>query len=101
MITLCLCMILVPLGLFGYYKYNVYALKNDTYKHLFAEGYSQSDIKNFRVVFKKLTLLSSIVEFTDEPNVVYWYDKKQGKIVQIGIYEAKDIPEEQQFKHLE
>ncbi|RDI36437.1 hypothetical protein [Falsibacillus pallidus] len=101
MITLCLCMTLIPISLFGYYKYNVGVLKDETYTHLSTEGYSEDDIKNVQVVMKKIPLLSTLVEFTDEQGVIYWYDKKQGEIVQIGIYESPGIPEEQHFKHLE
>lgn len=78
------------LCLFGYYKYNVHALKQDTYDYLYGKGYEDSEIKKVEVVNVKGTLLSSLVEFTDEPNVLYWYDKRDGEIVQIGIYGSND-----------
>jgi len=87
MIILAILIVGTPLCLIGYYKYNVYALKKETYDYLYSKGYEEKEIKKVEVVNLKGPLLSSLVEFTDEPNVLYWYDKRDGEIVQIGIYE--------------
>ena len=71
--------------MFGYYKYNVYDLKKETYDYLYSKGYEESEIKKVEVVIELGPLLSTLVEFADEPNVLYWYDKRDGEIVQIGI----------------
>ena len=90
MITLAILTVGTPLCLFGYYKYNVYALKKETYDYLYSNGYEENEINKVEVINVKGPLLSSLVEFTDEPNVLYWYDKRDGEIVQIGIYELND-----------
>ncbi|KGR88312.1 hypothetical protein CD30_18400 [Ureibacillus massiliensis 4400831 = CIP 108448 = CCUG 49529] len=100
MIVLGILITLTPLCLFGYYNYNVYTLKKETYGYLSNRGYEENEIKKIEVVNVKGPLLSSMVEFVDEPNVVYWYDKKDGEIVQIGIYESND-DYETKFKHVE
>ena len=90
MIILAILIVGTPLCLFGYYKYNLYALKKETYDYLYSKGYEENEIKKVEVINVKGPLLSSLVEFTDEPNVLYWYDKRDGEIVQIGIYELND-----------
>ena len=90
MIILAILFVGTPLCLFGYYKYNLYALKKETYDYLYSKGYEENEIKKVEVINVKGPLLSSLVEFTDEPNVLYWYDKRDGEIVQIGIYEPND-----------
>ena len=86
MIILAILFVGTPLCLFGYYKYNLYALKKETYDYLYSKGYEENEIKKVEVINVKGPLLSSLVEFTDEPNVLYWYDKRDDSIVQIGIY---------------
>ncbi|RLQ94540.1 DUF3139 domain-containing protein [Falsibacillus albus] len=100
MIVLLLLTILVPLGLFGLYKYNAHALKRDTFDHLSNEGYSRNEIRNVEVVFKEGALLSTLVEFVDEPHVQYWYDEREGQIVQIGTYDSNGL-NEMKLRHLE
>ena len=90
MITLAILTVGTPLCLFGYYKYNVYALKKETYDYLYSNGYEENEINKVEVINVKGPLLSTLVEFTDEPNVLYWYDKRDGEIVQIGIYGPND-----------
>lgn len=90
MIILAILIVGTPLCLFGYYKYNEYALKKETYDYLYSKDYEENEIKKVEVINVKGPLLSSLVEFTDEPNVLYWYEKRDGEIVQIGIYELND-----------
>ena len=90
MIILAILIVGTPLCLFGYYKYNLYALKKETYDYLYSNGYEENEINKVEVINVKGPLLSTLVEFTDEPNVLYWYDKRDGEIVQIGIYELND-----------
>ena len=90
MIILAILFVGTPLCLIGYYKYNEYTLKKETYDYLYSKGYEENEIKKVEVINVKGPLLSSLVEFTDEPNVLYWYDKRDGEIVQIGIYEPND-----------
>ena len=90
MIILAILTVGTPVCLFSYYKYNEYAIKKDTYDYLYSKGYEENEIKKVEVVIEIGPLLSSVVEFTDEPNVLYWYDKRDGEIVQIGIYEPND-----------
>ena len=99
MIILAILFVGTPLCLFGYYKYNLYALKKETYDYLYSKGYEENEIKKVEVINVKGPLLSSLVEFTDEPNVLYWYDKRDDSIVQIGIYEPNDG--ETKFRHSE
>ena len=100
MIILAILIVGTPLCLIGYYKYNEYTIKNETYDYLYSKGYEENEIKKVEVINVKGPLLSSVVEFADEPNVLYWYDKRDGEIVQIGIYElnAADVTK---FKHSE
>jgi len=90
MIILAILFVGTPLCLFGYYKYNLYALKKETYDYLYSKGYEENEIKKVEVINVKGPLLSSLVEFTDEPNVLYWYDKRDGEIVQIGVNGSND-----------
>lgn len=90
MIILAILTVGTLLCLFGYYKYNVYALKKETYDYLYSKGYADHEIKKVEVVIEIGPLLSSVVEFADEPNVLYWYDERDGEIVQIGIYGPND-----------
>ena len=90
MIILAILIVGTPLCLFGYYKYNLYALKKETYDYLYSKGYEENEIKKVEVINVKGPLLSSLVEFTDEPNVLYWYDKRDGEIVQIGVNGSND-----------
>lgn len=99
MIILAILIIGTPLCLFGYYKYNKYALKKETYDYLYSKGYEEEEIKKVEVIIEIGPLLSSVVEFEDEPNVLYWYDKRDGQIVQIGINGLNDG--ETKFKHSE
>ena len=98
-----------PLCLLGYYKYNEYTIKKETYDYLYSKGYEENEIKKVEVIIEIGPLLSTIVEFADEPNVLYWYDKRDGEIVQIGIYEPNAREQriyesndgESKFKHSE
>ena len=88
-----------PLCLFGYYKYNEYVIKKETYDYLYSKGYEENEIKKVEVINVKGPLLSSLVEFADEPNVLYWYDKRNGEIIQIGVNGSNDG--ETKFRHSE
>ena len=90
MIILAILIVGTPLCLIGYYKYNEYTLKKETYDYLYGKGYEENEIEKVDVISVKGPLLSTLVEFTDEPNALYWYDKRDGEIVQIGIYELND-----------
>lgn len=59
-----------PLCLIGYYKYNEYTLKKETYDYLYSNGYEENEINKVEVINVKGPLLSTLVEFTDEPNVL-------------------------------
>ncbi|WP_017755021.1 alpha-amylase family protein [Calidifontibacillus oryziterrae] len=100
MIVLCVLIVLTPLCIYGYYKYNVYALKKETYEHLYNKGYEDTEIKKIEIINVKGPALSSLVEFNDETNVLYWYDKRNGQIVQIGIYGSND-DSEKKYRHVE
>lgn len=100
MIVLGILIALTLICLFGYYNYNVYTLKKETYRYLSNKGYEDNEIKKLEVINEKGPLLSSVVEFVDEPNVLYWYDKMNGEIVQIGVYEQND-DYETKLKHIE
>ena len=45
MITLAILTVGIPLCLFGYYKYNVYAFKKEKYNYLYSKGYGLNDSK--------------------------------------------------------
>ena len=90
MIILAILTVGIPLCLFAYYKYNIYVFKKETYDYLYGKGYEEHEIKKVEIVIEIGSLLSSVVEFADEPNVLYWYDKRDGEIVQIGIYGSND-----------
>ena len=90
MIILAILIVGTPLCLFNYYKYNKYTLKKETYDYLYSKGYEENEIKQVEVINVKGPLLSTLVKFTDEPNVLYWYDKRDGEIVQIGVNGSND-----------
>ena len=100
MIILALLIVGTPISLIGYYKYNEYAIKKETYDYLYSKGYEENEIKKVEVVNEMGPLLSTLVEFADEPNVLYWYDKIDGDIIQIGIYKpnATDVTK---YRHSE
>ena len=100
MTILAILIVGTPLSLIGYYKYNEYTIKKETYDYLYHKGYEENEIKKVEVINEMGPLLSTLVEFADEPNVLYWYDKRDGEIVQIGIYEPNGA-DVTKFKHSE
>ncbi|WHY89133.1 DUF3139 domain-containing protein [Neobacillus novalis] len=91
--------IIIPLGFYGYIKYQFNSLKDDTYDYLL-ERYNKDQIQKIET---QLTIGSyhyvAFVTFKDEPEHIYEYRRIDGKIKQ-----GTPLPSEEKapkYKHLE
>ncbi len=57
MIILAILIVGTPLCLFGYYKYNEYTLKKETYDYLYSKGYEENEIKKVEVIIVNRTVV--------------------------------------------
>ncbi|WP_267888733.1 DUF3139 domain-containing protein [Bacillus weihaiensis] len=64
--------IMVPSLIFGYVKYKLHSLEEQTYAYLLKE-YKEEDILKVKANIQKGTLFIANVTFKDEPNYVYDY----------------------------
>lgn len=97
-ITIFFLIFLTPLAIWGYVKYEHYALEKETLNYLIDKGYSEDEILSIESKLKKLSLFTAEVAFKDEPTISYDYKKGDNIIIQIGPTHDKPNYE---FKHLE
>lgn len=96
--VICIVLISSPILVFGYVKFQLHSLQNETFQYLETKGYLESDIKSVETGLQKLSLYTAFVKFENEPEITYEYKKdKNGEIIQIGAtpflddYEYKNI----------
>lgn len=102
-ISVFLLMFITPLAIWGYVKYQHYALEKETLNYLIDKGYSETEILSIESKLKKLSLFTAEVRFRDEPEVVYDYRNDGIKFFQMGepSYFPENFEEDYEFKHLE
>lgn len=94
-----LLILMTPLVIFSYFKFNFYTLEKETYDYLLEQGYEEEEIIDVETQFKKITLFTAEVTFKDEPHVIYSYKKEKGEIIQLEL--GIEITHEDDYKHLE
>lgn len=93
-----LLMIITPFIIYNYIQYKHHTTEKETYSYLLAHGYKDQDILSITSKIKKLSLFTSEVIFSDEPNIAYDYKVKNKTVTQLGPTVDK---ENYNFKHLE
>lgn len=91
--------IIVPIGVYGYIKYQLNCLKDDTYTYLLKK-YNSEQIQKIETDFTKgSNHFGAFVTFKDEPEHVYEYVRIDGKIRQGSpIVTKEEVPK---YKYLE
>lgn len=91
-------------GGFGACNWHKNSLESDVRGYLFKQGYINEEIKSIRTRVGKAPVFSVEVIFMDEPEIIYYYRKDDGKIIQYGIptdISGKNTSEDYIFKHRE
>ena len=91
--------IILPIGVYGYIKFQLISLKNDTYSYLLKK-YNKNEILK---VETQLTIASyhysAFVTFKEEPELMYEYFRVDGKIRQGSPFPYEK--EGSKYKYLE
>lgn len=91
--------IIIPLGFYGYIKYQFNSLKDETYAYLL-EKYKKDEIEKIEMDFTVASYhYAAFVTFKDEPEHVYEYRMIDGKIRQGTPFPSKK--DASKYKHLE
>lgn len=100
--SILLFMFLVGIAiLFCWIKLTLYHLEKDTLSYLVEEkDYQKADISRLKGQFAKLPTFSVHVTFKNEPQMIYYYMRDNGKIVQYNCASVSD-PFDYGCKHKE
>lgn len=93
--------LVVMAGAYSYVSISKSNLQNDVESHLLQEGYKKEEIKSITPHFGKAPLFSAWVFFVDEPDVVYYYTKRSGQVIQMGSPTDLANRSNSEFQHVE
>ncbi|WP_186327652.1 DUF3139 domain-containing protein [Paenibacillus sp. Y412MC10] len=96
-----LVLVVVVIGGYSYVSVSKSNLQNNVESHLLQEGYKIEDIKSITPHFGKAPLFSAWVVFVDEPDVVYYYTKRNGQVIQLGSPTDLADRSNTDFQHVE
>lgn len=102
-ITIVIGFLLLAISSFVYVSMGTNKINNQMRQELETKGYSDQDILKVEVTHSFFSVLLSynewniMVEYVDEPEVLYSYTIKDGEIVFTGV--SGNIPDKNELKH--
>ncbi|WP_338553469.1 DUF3139 domain-containing protein [Paenibacillus sp. KS-LC4] len=90
--------------LYAFFSIKEYQLKKSVVDYLKEKNYQESEILSIDTSIAKAPVFSARVIFFDEPDIIYYYRNKDGKIIQYGTpsnLKSTNNTDEQSFKHQE